>query len=407
MRQILLLTYTFPPDNTPAAVRPKQLCDYLPVHGYQPIVVASSFEGARYELEFVHRVPVGDEPLGVVFTSKLARAFMRLCAPYNDRLPWAPFAASAAAQLIRSRKIEAVVSTSPFLASHLAALWLKRKFGLPWVADFQDPVIDNPMRDRRWLYPYDALVEGAIFRGADRLTANTDTVASAWRRRYPRLASKVSVLWNSFDPEEKIPTGFVASRSHRVLSHVGALYGQRHPGQILSALERLGVGASMIRIKLIGPIQSSILAEYSELIERLCKRGQLEVDGQLVDRKTAMLETAQADYLLLLDINAKNASFQVPSKLLDYIRYGKPILAYTPKVSPVERILARSGVSYSTIDPNEPYVESDQKILEFFAAPYRQAAPSSWFNESLSARTLAKTLADLLNELTLGEAQSS
>jgi hypothetical protein len=314
MRQILLLTYTFPPDNTPAAIRPKQLCDYLPAHGYQPIVVASSFEGAREEPEFVRRVPVGGEPLGVVLASKLAGRLMRLCAPYNDRLPWVPFAASAAEQLIRSRKIEAVFSTSPFLASHLAALWLKRKFDLPWVADFQDPVIDNPMRDRRWLYPYDALMEGAIFRDADKLTANTDTVASAWRRRYPRIASKVSVLWNSFDPEEEIPTCVVANRSHRVLSHIGALYGQRHPGQILSALDRLGVGASVVRVKLIGPMQSSILAEHSELIERLRQRGLLEFDGQLVDRRTAMLETAQADYLLLLDINAKNASFQVPSK---------------------------------------------------------------------------------------------
>lgn len=403
MRQILLLTYTFPPDNTPAAVRPKQLCDYLPAHGYQPIVVASSFDGACDELEFVRRVPVGGEPLGVVLASKLAGSFMRLCAPYNDRLPWAPFAASAAAQLIRSRKIEAVVSTSPFLVSHLAAFWLKRKFDLPWVADFQDPVIDNPMRDRRWLYPYDALVEGAIFRAADKLTANTDTVASAWRRRYPRLASKVSVLWNSFDPAEKLPTCVVANRSYRVLSHIGALYGQRHPGQILAALDRLGLDASEIRVKLVGPIQSSILADHRELMERLRQRGVLEFDGQLVDRKTAMFETAQADYLLLLDINAKNASFQVPSKLLDYVRCGKPILAYTPKGSPVEHILVGSGVSHTTIDPTEPCSSSDQKILEFFGRPYEQRSASSWFNESLSARTLVRTLADLLNELTLDE----
>src|SRR5438552_4769834 len=53
MRDLLLLSYTFPPDNMAAAVRPGQLREYLPAFGYRPHVVASSFEGATNADPFV------------------------------------------------------------------------------------------------------------------------------------------------------------------------------------------------------------------------------------------------------------------------------------------------------------------------------------------------------------------
>ena len=399
MRELLLLTYTFPPDNMAAAARPAHLCDYLPEHNYQPIVVASSNEGARGVTDLVYRVPLGNEPLDIRALSSLARWFMRYCAPYHDRLPWAPHAAYAGARLIQSRQLTAIYSTSPFLSSHFAALWLKMTFGLPWIADFQDPVRDNPMRDRNWVYPYDSLIEHAIFRRADRLIANTDTVAAAWRKRYPQWAAKMSVLWNSFDPRDSVGASACPSRVHRVLAHVGGLYGQRHPGLVLSSLERLGVSSSNLRVKLVGPIESTILVRQRAIFERMRQSGVLEYENRTVPREEARRETAEADYLLLLDLNDSNASLQVPSKLLEYIRFGKPILAYTPTGSPVERILERSGIAYVAVDPAQAEFLGDQKVREFLSFSTAPRSPSPWFEETLSAETEARTVADLLNGL--------
>src|SRR5579871_3255150 len=89
---------------------------------------------------------------------------------------------------------------------------------------FSGPVRDNPFRTRRWFYPYDALIERGFFRWADHLAANTDTVAAAWRARYPQWREKISVLWNSYDPLEPIATGETARRPERVLAHIGSLY---------------------------------------------------------------------------------------------------------------------------------------------------------------------------------------
>jgi len=314
-------------------------------------------------------------------------------------MSWVPHAVSAATRLIRSEPVDAIFSTSPSLAAHFAALWLKGRFGLPWIADFQDPVCDNPSRVRRWFYPYDAITERTLLGYADRLTANTDTVAAAWRERYPQWSGKISILWNCFDPREEIGPAPPRARPHRVLAHVGELYGGRHPGHLLASLERLKVDPSAIRVRLVGPIAPDILSNHEPLFERMRTRGILEFENRLVPRQEASRETAEADYLILLDLNKQLTSFQVPSKLLSYVRVGKPIIAYTPLHSPVQRILARSGIAHVTIDPSAPEALNDQKVAEFLSIPATPRQASSWFRQTFDARAQARTVAGLLDEL--------
>jgi glycosyltransferase involved in cell wall biosynthesis len=399
MRDLLLLSHAFPPENTAAATRPWQLYKYLPSLGYRVHVVASALERADNPEPHVHRVPSAKEPWRLRFAEKLARGFTRHLAPYDDRLPWAPYAASASATLIRAQPVEAIFSTYPFLASHIAGLWLKLTSGLPWIADFQDPILENPTRNRRWLYPYDRIVEHLIFRFADRVIANTDTVAAAMQARYPQWADKVSVLWNSFDPEEPVAMVPKPERPHRVLAHVGTLYGQRHPCLLLNTLERLEGQPLNLTVHLVGPIEPEMLAHNRPLFDRLQQRGVLEYGNRLVDRAEALRETAEADCLLLLDLNDNNAPLQVPSKLLDYVRYGKPILAFTPKDSPTHRILAGSGVAFVAIDPRDEPVLVVEKFAEFLRLPTETRPPSQWFEENFNAQTQARAVARLLDSL--------
>lgn len=399
MARLLLLSYAFQPDNTPAAARPSQLFRYLPDYGVEPVVFSSSTDGGRNSEPDVFRVPDHTAPLSVAAASQLARLFMRFGAPYNDRLPWVPYVASAAARLIRSQPVDAIFSTSPFLASHFAALWLKSKFGLPWIADFQDPICDNPFRTRRWPYPYDRIIERRIFQAADRLIANTDAIASVWRQRYPEHRDSITVLWNSFDHEETVVEPTHAERKHRVLAHIGTLYGGRHPGHLLNSLRRMGVRADTTRVKLIGPIDDAVLTAHGSTFEEMRQAGLLEYANSLVPREEALRETADADCLLLLDVNERNTAFQVPSKLLDYIRIGKPILAYTPTASPVERILARSDIPYVAIAPDSPDALADAKVREFLSLPLGVSRPSAWFFDNFSAATQARSVAELVRGL--------
>jgi len=147
----------------------------------------------------------------------------------------------------------------------------------------------------------------------------------------------------------------------------------------------------------VGDLDQDIRRSYPELFANLEARQTLEYSGSL-PRPEALRIMAEADYLLLLDM-VGTAGYTVPAKLFEYLRIGRPILAVTPRDSPVEKILAMSGVPYRTIHPDDEPANIDEKVLELLQLPSEPVAPSSWFEETFDGRRQAGVLARLLDTL--------
>ncbi len=398
---VLILATAFPPDAVSGAARPGRFAKYLPQFGYEPIVICQSGPGQVFGSESVRRVPPPTPGRKARLLDGLGRLTQRFLLPYNDGLEWTAHLLAEAEALLARRPIAAVLSTSPPVATHLGALWLKRRHGLPWVADFRDPLWGNPFRSRRWPFPYDAPLERLLFRHANALIANTDQAAEMWRRRHRGLGSKVSVIWNGFDPEDRVEPFPPPPGERRVLAHVGTLYGRRHPGRLLGSLARLidagSLSPGQFRVRLVGPLEESWISEHRGAVEALRSRGSLEYDGRTVSPDEARRVGAQADYLLLLDLNEQDASLQVPAKLFEYIRLGRPILAFTGRQSPTERILRDSGVPYRVVPHGADDLEVDRQVRELFDLPTDPARPSPWFEEHFDGRNQTRALAAILD----------
>lgn len=403
-KSLILLAYYYLPDNTSGVQRAVRLAKYLPQHGYNTNVVCSSHAGELGNATDVIHVPSKSNPLPQAnFWSRWARRTQRIL-PYNEQLPWVPHAVAAARQIISERPVAAVVSTSPPLATHLAALWLKRHYGLTWIADFRDPLLGNPGRPRTWARPYDAALERYIFRSADAVVAVTDAVADLWRKQYPQWAHKFHLIWNGFDPEEATGPAPIPHRPYKVMAHIGVLYVQRHPMALMASLDRLVRSNQLIaadfRLRFVGPIQKQAEFAAHSAVSALMESGCLELGGQLIPRQDAIRETATSDFLLLLDIvNLSNVGYTVPAKLYDYILTGRPILAVTDRNSPVERILAQSGILHVCLYHDDAEAELDRKVLALFQLPTEPRKPSQWFSEQFDGNRQAGTLADLIDTL--------
>jgi glycosyltransferase involved in cell wall biosynthesis len=217
--------------------RAARLAKYLPRCGVDVSVIASSHAGIDAIRREALYVPKPDLRAAAGWES-LAR-FVQKIVPYNERLEWSPHAVQAACRIADREPITAVISTSPPVASHVAALFLKARYQLQWIADFRDPLYGNPGRARGWARPYDLWLERAIFHSADALVAVTDAVRDEWRTRYPRWRDKTHLIWNGFDPEEAVRPLPLPPRAQRVFAHIGVLYSQRHPYALLEALDRL------------------------------------------------------------------------------------------------------------------------------------------------------------------------
>lgn len=397
---ILFITHPFVPATASGAARSLRFYKYLPRFGWEPWVVSCSVDTPNVPYPRVYRLPPPNPSAADRRWEYLAERTQRYLFPVNDAFEWVPYAVRSGAELIQRHGIRHVLSTSPPVAAHYAAGWLARRFGLRWVADFRDPVADNPFRKRRWIFPYDAWLERAIVRGADAVIANTSDFAASWKQRYPQYASKLSVIWNGFDPEGRPHPAPLASRKQRVLAHIGQTYGGRKPTLLADSLNRLIANGKLdpatIVLEMVGESLLTPDPAYDQAMESLRARGCLIATGQRMPKEAADRKMAEADYLLLLDLNDAGRSIQVPAKLFDYMCVGRPILAFSNEGSPAARILEQSEIDHCFLAPDAAPERVDRSVLEFLSRGVREATPNEWFWSSFDGCEQAKAVSKLL-----------
>jgi len=413
--RILIIAHCFPPENSVGALRPYRFFKYLPKFGYAThVVTASDQDPCNRPNGVYHSV----DPL---LRNSGVRRIMRTCLEYlhpgtGPTLGWVPSAYATARAVIESVPISVVLSTSPPPPAHLTAFWLKRRYpGLKWVADFRDPITENPVsyattREGRVLSRtsskfgrvWDSWMERLIFRHADLLIANTDSTAKMWRSSYPQSRHKITHIWNGFDPEEKIGPAVIPERGYRVLAHVGEIYGGRHPGILLASLRRLIEGRRLdparFQVRLIGPIDRRTILDR-EVLDILIGKGCVVVEPGVASPMEAAQRMAEVDFLLLIDWVEDRSGLQVPSKLYPYLRIGRPILSITKKDSPVARILARSGVPFAMLHPDDCDQTVDEKVQAFIELSSEPTRANDWFRRNFDGERQVQHLAGLLNRL--------
>jgi len=396
---VLMLAYWFPPDNSSGARRPGCFAKYLGDFGYRSEVVAACSAPDSTVTLAPPLEPHRQESIACAILGGVQRFLV----PHNDRLPWIPFAVGAGRRILTERSGSIIFSTSPPVATHLAALVLKRRFGLPWVADFRDPIRDNPWRTRDWVYPYDTWIESLVFKNADMLIANTDTVARIWTTRYPALRHKVRVLPNGFDPASEVKALPLPNRSYRVLAHVGSLYGGRDPHLLLESLLRLlesgNTELPRVVVRLVGEVGDHIKVRNRETLEALTAQNAVQFDGVRLPKEDADRIAAESDYLLLLDINSADKDLQVPAKLYDYVQIGRPILAFTKRGSPTDKILRVSGIPHECVYTDDSSDATDKKLGSFLRLPPEPSATDPRFDEAFNCRNQVGQLAGWFDEL--------
>jgi hypothetical protein len=399
---VLLLAHDFPPDNSPGAARPYRFAKYLPAQGFDVHVIAADCEavGVPDGTDSLFRLTRVSDDRNHSRMANLAGWFQRYCLPYNERLPWVPGVIEQAAGLIAARPDAILLSTSPAIAAHLAAMYLKLRYGVPWFADFRDPVDGNPFRVRWGSGPYNRAIQRLIIGLADRVLTVTDSMPSLLP---PDRGGqkKTHVLWNGYDPAEEIGPRQLPTRPYRVIRHIGSVYGDRRPDQILRAAYQLmqqgTLAPSTVKFQFTGHFDPDALPS-GDAVAALLQWGALEMSTALVPRREALEQMCEADSLLLLDGNKANLGYTVPAKLFEYIRVGRPILATTAKNSPVERILAQSGLCYISIQHDDSDEQARRKLMDFLGFPNAAKRPSDWFHTQFDGIRQTAALAGLLRE---------
>ncbi len=183
MKQVLMVSYYYPPNSAVGAVRPSKFADYLPAFGWQPTVVTASapstttqhivketsdrgvvrpivYHAAEwphplkaYErfraradakrgraLEHAAKTILGSyEQCYAPRRGGLKRCLLLLLGLPDRETGWLLPAVFRGLREIRESGSRHVITTGPPFTCHLVGLVLKRLTGVRWIADFRDP----------------------------------------------------------------------------------------------------------------------------------------------------------------------------------------------------------------------------------------------------------------------------
>jgi hypothetical protein len=403
---VLIFAYHFPPENMIGGARPFRFSKYLSRLGYTCRVFTAADQAGRDDpnTEYVPDPFVTHPRRGVGW--QVERAIRKAFFPGELGTRWSYHASRAARTYIHAHPgvRVTILSTFPPLGSHLAAWQLARGGKSCWIADFRDPMhnecLGEPINSFqrsvvRWL-------EHALVRRADAVIANTDAAMAIWRENFPSLNGKVQLIWNGFDPEERIQPLPVLSRDCKILSHVGELYGGRGATPILESIARLIATNRLpvrgVLVRLIGPAEAGTIPN-EEFLGHAQAEGWLDLVTERIPQCEALQIARSSDSLLLLQ---PHSTTQVPGKLFEYLQIGRPILAFIQPDSPSEHLLERSGVPYRCVYPGCTPAAIDDTVAGFFDLPSTAVAPSPWFEEQFNTEHQTQKLAALIRSLHSG-----
>ncbi len=335
MRKVLMTAFHFPPQFGSSGVqRTLRFVQDLPDSGWQPLVLTAherAYPSINDELR-------GEIPPDLVLRRAFAldasrhlavagRYLLRSALP--DR--WSSWQFDAVRQglaLVRAHRPEVVWSTFPIATAHVIAGRVAQRAGLPWVADFRDPMLAPgytmlPATQRSW-----QAIEAHTVAQAAACVFTTSGSRRLYAERYPAFAHKLHVIENGYD--EKSFTGLVPA--HRppvapfVLLHSGLMYPrERSPVGLFRAVRQMsdqdGLTPTQLQLRFRAPVHA---AEISAAAAEAGVAGFVDLQPPVPYRQ-ALQEMLDADALLL--IQGRQYNDQVPAKLYEYLRAARPILA--------------------------------------------------------------------------------
>jgi glycosyltransferase involved in cell wall biosynthesis len=264
---------------------------------------------------------------------------------------WAITAYFVGGRIISKRKPAVIYSTGGAYSAHLAAYWLSRRYGLPWIAEIHDPMIFPGLTKIKMRMRFSAWLEGIICKHADVVWWFTEEAMARARARHPELGTRGHCIIPGANPPE-----FQRVPYHRtgelIIGHFGSLAETRNLEVFLSGLrktlEKHPDWVNDIRLHLYGGGIDSISAHalkdfpFPDVVKQF---GRLETDPQTGEsgRAQVLKRMNAADCLLLLHGTVPFCEQYIPSKMYEYLLTQRPIMGLVWRNPQMDRMLRELG----------------------------------------------------------------
>jgi glycosyltransferase involved in cell wall biosynthesis len=369
---LLIVSYHLPPYLEPQAIQVGRLLAHLPDSFRQYVVTADDSGSHRDQELYPDLLKRFVDQIRITHAGTLAWMVMRkVLFPFfrtpDDRLWWHVRAYRHIVRKWASVNFDALVTFSYPLSTNVLGIWLKRRLRIPWVAFFSDPWVDSPYTRYRLLFiTINSWLERRTLIHADRIVFASHEMHDAYVRKYPFIREKATTMEHSYDPLS-YPKALAHDGGRLTFRYLGTLNRVRTPTAMLTGIgELLGkkaITGQDVLFELYGSTDAVSRILLAQLTARYGLAGIVISKGSVPYRESLAVMQG-ADVLLVIDANVSRSVF-LPSKLIDYIGAGKPVLGITPSDSATARVIRSAGGWVVSPNDHAEFAKTLLSIIEY------------------------------------------
>jgi glycosyltransferase involved in cell wall biosynthesis len=395
VKKVLFITYFWPPSGKATVHWPLKIIRYLPQFGWQPEVLTVEeetftqkdesllkeispglkvYKTKAFEPFSIYKKFTGkakDEQLiaseTISIENKNLRHRLSIWIRMNffvpdARIGWHFSAVKKGKEILTKSKFDAIITIGPPQSTHLIGKNLSKKFSIPHIPVLIDPWVDiiyykNFKRSKPTL-ALDNYFEKSVMKNAASIIFVTNTTSEGFKQKYIFIKNKSHVLyWGYNEDDFENINQDIPDKNFKTLIHAGNIFDYQNPSKLWERIKVINQKGDL-RIKFIGTLSPAIKKE----IEKNNLKDKTEYAGFL-KYKEMIKELLNADFLLVCSTEKRH----VPGKLFEYLRTGKPILAFGDDNLEVKEILQRtnSGMIFKyNEDPKLFFEKADTFITD-------------------------------------------
>ncbi|OPX84859.1 MAG: hypothetical protein A4E53_03692 [Pelotomaculum sp. PtaB.Bin104] len=363
--RILIITYSFAPAITPRAFRWAAIAEYWVKQGHNVDVICAwmpsrprnevynginVYRVGRVLTEIMQRHSpktsvylnndINSKEIISTSLNQVKSSFLVTCVKWLHNNTWKKAywpdyaclwyfpALKKAKQLFLMNKYDGMVTISHPFTGHLIGLSVKKSYHqMPWLVDIGDPfsfLENTPVNNNRLYNTLNYFYERKVLNGASTISVTTDATLKRYAELFPESTIKIHVIPPLISSEESLlAEDFLFPIDEKIrLVFVGTLYKSiRNPDFLLQLYNKLlqTKVSEQLELHFFGNINDcqSCFEPYKKLYGK-----KIFLHGS-VNRIKAIKAMKEADILINI---GNDTSYQLPSKVVEYVSTGKPIL---------------------------------------------------------------------------------
>lgn len=392
-KKVLIIAYCFPPLEVIGSRRPYGFARYLRCFDWQPIVLTIKHPGnspAGIEVittDFTDRIASIKRMMGLrddtgihqqlgleitkkydysTWRSKVIKFMREVVAFPDDERGWYRHAVDAASEKLCTERVDAIVSTSFPVTSHLIARKLKQKYGIPWVADLRDLWTQNHYYNKFNLI---RLIERRL---EIKTLSDADALVTVSRPLADMLGSlhagkDILCITNGYDPEDFGADNRSLTKKFTI-TYTGRLYnGLRDPLMLFKVAAKLiaegKIDGNLIEIRIYGKPEEWLRDD----IRKFALEKVVGLYG-FISREEAIEKQKESQLLLLLLWNDEKEEGVYTGKLFEYLGSKRPIIALGGGNSIVRELLESTNSGH--------FAENEEQLEDIVLRHYRDFVES-------------------------------